>query len=337
LKEKLIHTTIEQLEKQTNLQVSFTDSGNPSAQSGIDGYLELKNDNQTVRYCVVIKQEIRNHQLNTLRLLSAEFDPMIVIAKRLFPKIKDALREMNIGYIEENGNCFIQNQNLFIFIDANKTNEEKETVNRALTKTGLKVIFQYLLNPDRVNATYREIAENADVAVGNITYVKNGLKELGFLATLNNKRERLINLQNLFEVWIDAYGKTLKPTLHLGNFRFIDNVPHNYWKTLDLEDERTVWGGEPAAHTIDKYLEPETLTIYTEDHLRNLMKKYRIAPSPKGEIEIYKKFWKNTENSIIAPPILTYADLVNTGNARCMEAADRLYKEYIHEHLQRFS
>ena len=63
--------------------------------------------------------------------------------------------------------------------------QEKEKVNRAFTKTGLKVIFHFLLNEEIVNYSYREIARLAEIGLGNVSNVMNGLKQDGYLLKMN--------------------------------------------------------------------------------------------------------------------------------------------------------
>jgi hypothetical protein len=52
-------------------------------------------------------------------------------------------------------------------------------------------------------------------------------------------------------------------------------------------------------------------------------------------VYVYKKFWKDADEIVknAAPPILVYADLINTGNKRCIETAQNLYEKYLKNHL----
>lgn len=84
------------------------------------------------------------------------------------------------------------------------------------------------------------------------------------------------------------------------------------------------WGGESAANMIDDYLTPGTFDIYTDVPAANLFKTGFVKQEENGEIRVYQKFWKwETENHLV-PLILIYADLIGSGNSRCMEMAERL-------------
>ncbi len=46
----------------------------------------------------------------------------------------------------------------------------------------------------------------------------------------------------------------------------------------------------------------------------------------KGNVKAYQKFWMyDEENNNIVPPLLAYADLINTNDRRCIETAQKIY------------
>jgi hypothetical protein len=49
------------------------------------------------------------------------------------------------------------------------------------------------------------------------------------------------------------------------------------------------------------------------------------VPDEKGNLVIYKKFWKFNIAADTVPVILVYADLINTGDPRNIETAKKLY------------
>jgi len=89
--------------------------------------------------------------------------------------------------LEANGNAFIQKNGKFILIDNSpplkSTHNEN---NRAFTKTGLKVVFQLLVDNTNLFVSQRELAEKAGVALGNIPLVIKGLKTVGLLLKRND-------------------------------------------------------------------------------------------------------------------------------------------------------
>lgn len=331
MKERIVNTALENLEKHTGIKGNFT-SFNDITDRGIDGKVDLFFDNGKEIFWVEVKKEVRNHQLNLLIDLAHQHPNFLLIAENIFPKIKEQLRKNNIAWLDIAGNIYLHTTKHHLWIEGQKIEKiRKVKVNRAFTATGAKVIYQFLINENFLNLPYREIAVKAGVALGNINYIINGLKEHQFLIKENNKRMKLINKRELLDKWMVAYDEKLKPTLNIGNFRFLNDDDYYQWQRWNLESNETFWGGEPAGEIITKYLKPEIFTIYTDETRNALIKKYRLVPDPNGPIKLYKKFWKepNTFNPITVHPILAYTDLMNTGDGRCVETAKIIYEQYI--------
>jgi hypothetical protein len=318
---------LENLEKATQI----TGKWKPFTQKELDGKIELKIENQIVTFNVEVKTEVREHQLMKLLQRAEENRPFMVIAQRIFPKIKETLREHRIPYLEINGNIWLQQDKLLIWIERNKPIQAvEEKINRAFTKTGLKVVFQFLLDDQWINYPYREIAQRTEVGLGNINYVMNGLQENGFLIRQNQKEFRLIKKKELLEKFMAAYQEKLKPAIHIETFRFLKEEDRFTWKKLPLKNQKTFWGGEPAGDLLTNYLNPEVFTLYTTETRNELIKNYRLIPDPKGNVHAYKKFWTFTEvNDNIVPPLLVYIDLMNTGDRRCIETANKIYEQLL--------
>ena len=301
----------------------------------LDGTMELIIENQPLKFNVEIKQELRNHQLPKIIEMAQRYGSLMVVANRIFPKIKQELRQNQIAYLETNGNIWFKQSGILVWVDNQKTLQEiKDKGNRAFSKTGLKVVFHFLLNPNDINLSYREIASITEVSLGNINYVITGLKEMGFLIRLNKDQYKLTNKRELLEKWVTAYEERLKSAIKIGTFRFLNERDFNNWSNIDLQTDKTFWGGEPAGDLLTNYLRPAELTLYTLETRGELMKNYRLIPDDKGNVKVYKMFWKhdnNQQNTV--PPLLIYADLMNIGDGRTIETAQKIYNEYLQAKL----
>lgn len=304
--------------------------------NGPDGKVDLilpdKSGHQL--FIAEVKHEVRTRTIPGLldqAHTTGDDKPFIVIAEYIQPAVKEQLRAAGIAYLDIYGNCYIKAGGALIWLDNQKTHDEIKTTKpkRVFHKAGLKVIFHFLLNEKLVNAPYRTIAEEADVALGNLNYIIHGLMELRFLAMKNKKEYILINKKELLEKWVEAYGERLKPDLFTGNFRFARNIDFDSWRDLQLNYTVALWGGEAAGDIYTNYLRPEKLTLYTNEARGELMKHYRLVPEENGNVAVYKMFWQNKNNEEAVPPILAYADLINTGNPRCIETAKKIYEDYI--------
>lgn len=297
----------------------------------LDGKIEFRYNKKKYEAYVEVKKELRNHQLPTLFKLKKKYHPLMVVAEYIFPKIKEVLREQNIAYLETNGNIYFKEGDLLLWLDGQKgIPVEHANAGRAFTKTGLKLIFHFLLDDNLVNLTYREIAGKTGVGFGNINVIVNDLKQQGFLIQKNQEEYKLVNKKELLEKWMIGYQDKLKPALLIGTFRFVKEDEYNNWPKLAFKEDKTWWGGEPAADILTNYLRPEEFTIYTEEKRMDLIKNYKLIPDENGKIKVFQKFWQNEDagNKVI-PPVLVYVDLMNTGDGRCIETAQKIYEKYL--------
>jgi hypothetical protein len=326
---EIVNIALENLQKNTHIMGEWKDYAIGKG-NGIDGEILFNIDNQEIRILTKVKKALRNHQLHQIEEMANANKPFLLVVDHIFPKIKEELRRREIAYLEANGNIYLKKPGIYLWIDNQKPfQQEKEQVNRAFTKTGLKAIFHFLLNDEIVNHPYRAIAQMAEIGLGNVNNVMNGLKQAGFLLKMNKNEYRLVNKKELLEKWMVAYAERLQPTLHLGNFRFLKEEDQKNWKQIPIATGKTYWGGEPAADLMTNYLRPEILTLYTTENKNELIKHYRLIPDEKGKVKVYKKFWNYDEVKLnTVDPLLVYVDLMNTGDGRCMETAKKLFDEY---------
>lgn len=327
---EIVQYALTNLQKTGEIEAKWFDN---APNEVLDGTIDLTLNNRTIKFGIEIKKELRNIHLPKLEVLAKDYRPFMVVAQSIFSKIKQELRKRNIAYLEANGNIYLNEKGTFLWLDANEPIAIKHRItNRAFTKTGLKVVYQFLLDDTWVNKTYREIAERTDTGIGNITNIFNGLKEEGFLIQLTKDTYMMEQKKRLLEKWITAFEKQLKPNLVIGTYRFVDNDNFFNWKNIELKQGETFWGGEPAGDIYTDYLRPEELTLYTTEPRNELMKNYRLVPDEGGNVKIYEKFWKaDTEEKNVVHPLLAYADLVTKGDRRCEETGEKIYNEHLQD------
>lgn len=322
----IIEKALDNLEKQTRIEATWQPGSGQ-----LDGDIRFIYNHKAYHIPVEIKAEVRAHQLPRLFDLKKKLKKLMVVADYIYPKLKEELRTEGVAYLETNGNIFIKEGNLFLWVDNLKT-ERKEAglMGRAFGKTGLKLLFQLLLEEDLLNMTYREIAKRTGVGFGNINFIFTDLKEQGFLVPINKHTYKFTRKEQLLQKWVQAYNEKLKPALEIGTFRFAKVNNYLDWKMIELQPGATFWGGEPAGGILTNYLQPEHYTLYTTENRGDLMKKYQLVPDKEGDVKVYLKFWKFTGDVLdTVPPLLVYTDLMNSNNRRCIETAEKIYNEYL--------
>ena len=247
------------------------------------------------------------------------------------PELAEMMRNQSIFFIDVAGNAFIDATPLYIYVKGEKPNKVVETkpVKRLFKTSGLKLIFALLNNPGMEKATYRDMAKAANVALGTVDFVITELNELGYLIDMQKKGRQLLKTRQLLRRWIEAYPENLKPKLVKEKFR---TDARHWWKDIQPEDFGLFWGGEIAAAELTGYLKPERYTVYTNKLPGKLIYKFKFQKDPNGNIEVLTPFWafkwKLAEKGLV-PPLLIYADLMATGDARAIEAAEIIYDKYL--------
>ena len=245
---------------------------------------------------------------------------MLELAKLPDVNVLDCAGNFNIQYRLNNGNV--------VLMLANKGEKPiQENMPKAypiFLEKGLKVIFYLLLDKKNIGRPYRDIMDATGVAIGTVKNIIDGLNYQKFARVEGNKRF-LTNADRLLMLWATNYGLILKPKLLQTRFTFRDEEKRKHWKEMTLPDGM-VWGGEPAAALMDGFLIPGEFAIYSDVQAATLMKTGAVIPDTDGDITVYEKFWAGEDTANITPAILTYADLMDTANGRCIEAAQKIKK-----------
>lgn len=280
--------------------------------------------------CVVDQQLTLGDMMEKVKIHSEHDDKgirILFITVNATPKMLELAKLPNVNVLDCAGNFNIQyqlkNGNTVLML-ANKG--EKAIVDRTVNaypvflEKGLRVIFYFLMNKKNIGRTYREIANATGVAIGTVKNIIDGMK-FQRLAQVENHRF-IINADRLLMLWSTNYGVNLKPKLQHTRFAFRDNDKRKNWRKITLP-EGMFWGGEPAAALMDGYITPGEFMIYTDIPAAALMQTGAVVPDADGDIIVYSKFWKGEDVKTV-PAFLIYADLMDTSNSRCIEAAQKI-------------
>jgi len=260
----------------------------------------------------------------------------LLVADYVNPNMAERLKEEEVQFIDTAGNAYVNAAPLYIYVKGNRNKHEpagkKEEKRRAFTQTGLKVIYAFLCEPDLVRAPYREIAEKAGVALGTVGWVIGDLKRMGYLIARGGKNNRrLDNYFELLDKWVEMYPDTLRPKQFIGEYKREEPMNPQH---IDIKHYDAYWGGEIAGEKYTNYLKPEIDTIYipeneNKEFIHNF-KLYKDRIKNERIIKLYKPFWKKPEKyNGYVHPILAYADLIATGDARNIETARMIKDEHI--------
>ncbi|MBN2776087.1 MAG: hypothetical protein JXR36_00500 [Bacteroidales bacterium] len=328
---EILNSAVQKLLELAGLECKIIKKKNDNKNRVVDNYLQIKTANSVVDFCIVIKSKFVPSQILLLKENLGGKENAVLVSDYISAPAKKILKENNINYIDTLGNVFIKAKDLFVFVEVNKTNRAvNKTVNRAFKTAGLKVIFQFLIEPECINLPYRQIAERTNVAIDTIGKVIKELLKEKYIVKADNKYYQFIDKKRLFEDWTANYSKNLKEKLKQKRYRFLDKETD--FKTIALP-ENTYWGGAYAAEILTNYLNANSGIIYTGLDFQKLMKELRLLPDNNGNITVVEMFWTEDISTKTVNPMLVFADLTADKNQRHLETANLIYKDYVENNL----
>ncbi len=194
-----------------------------------------------------------------------------------------------------------------------------------------------LVRPDLVNAPYRALAEEADVALGTIAKCINDLALRRLL--LEGKHGRTIpDRQALVALWVQAYVEGLRPKLQERRFQVRAEDKPQMWARLRaaLAERGQPWAltGADAAALRTHFFRADETEIYAPIQAieeRGVQKALVAQPAvrggnllviePPGPLAIPGTVDGGTP---VAPDLLAYAELRYRGTGQALEAAEML-------------
>jgi hypothetical protein len=316
--------------RQTGLDIEIQAREQKIGDRRADALVRIGRGRGARTYAAEVKRGLRPATLGAaLHQLEAFTRPPLLIADYVTPPLAEELKARGIAFLDAAGNAFVDQPPLYLWVKGEKPANRptaREATGRAFQASGLKVLFALLCHPEWVDQPYRKLAERAGVAHGTVGWVMAELPTLGYVTEAEGVR-RLAQPHLLLKRWAEAYARTLRPKLALGRYR-AENV--RWWKKLKPRKHGVLLGGEPAAARVTQYLRPGTVTLYAARPEPRLLLDYKLRKDADGEVEILERFWAfESEDVDIVPLPLVYADLLATADARCLEAADLIYKEIV--------
>lgn len=264
-------------------------------------------------------------------------NPGFLMTDQITGPTAERLRDLGIPFVDMAGNAWLEIPPVVLRVEGRKLQEHPGAPprNRAFQPTGLQVVFTLLCHPELFKAPLRDIAEVAGVVHGTVGWVMYGLREQGYLIERGKGRGRKRtprNLTGLLDEWVGEYARNLRPKLVLGRYAPGVRTANNWWNRATDPRYGILIGGEPAAEVLTDYLQPGRITLYTEKVPGRLIADYGLDRDDRGPIEFRRRFWPfdyDWEHPELVPPVLIYADLLATDEARCVETAKIIHEQFL--------
>ena len=306
----------------------------------IDGVeqLSLKSEVSAQSYCVLVQSWAPQKDINSLiSQLKSQPGKAILFADFVNPVMAEKFRQRSIAFVDCVGNLSLKNKQQDWYVKGKKPSRlrSKRVRGRAFNSAGLKLIFALFNQPRFLHASYRDISNKINIALGSVGPVIDDLYASGYI--LDDGERQLVNKKRLYERWVDGYLEKLRPKQIMGCYTSEDK---EWWKKANPEKFHGLWGGEVIIAKPTPFMNPETISLYfsSEVKQKEFADFYGLKSDEEGEICTYKSFWSPAyagENNIDGiSPMIIYADIVDAINPGSWDVAKTFYGDAVGHLLQ---
>lgn len=305
--------------------------------SQIDGLLPIFYQNECTKFSVLVKLHLHHAVIERILAEKESYaSNLMIITDQLGAKHVEMLIDAGVAFMDMAGNTSLDLPGMSTLITGRKLSEglRQPTVGRAFQTSGIKLIYAFLtdlgscdnLNNALINQSFRSINQQTGISLGSIGWIFKDLRDAGFIV-MDGKTRLLMDRKKLFNKWVSGYIDRLRPKLITKRFSASTN---DWWKSVHLNSPDQLWGGEVAAAKLTGFLKPQTVTIYTNSGIDDLILDAGLRIDQDGEVELMHSFWKKPiAHKDCTHPILVYADLLANDIDRNKEAAKRVYDEHL--------
>jgi hypothetical protein len=342
----IVAVAVEQLNKQTNLgaELTFLERNvTKNTVVKVDGHLTLPMTETTINF--ECKKWINKANLQRHLAQIKAYDPdlkTMLLTEYLNPNLAEQLKDLGIQFMDTAGNAYINQFPVYIDIQGKKQAKPHQDITltkqmgKAFQPKGMKVVFMLLTQPELVNAPMRKIADSAEVALGTVKQVMDDLLYQKFIVQKGDQGKVVADTKALLDKWLDAYPINMQAKLN--QTLFATDSPERL-KAINVADFDAYWGGELAAERYDHYLKAKDFLIYIEPEQKHaFLRAARLRKPAVNEVPDYKVMVVEPPFEVkkiqgylsgLAHPLLVYANLVTSTDFRNMDAAKRMYDEYL--------
>jgi hypothetical protein len=226
---------------------------------------------------------------------------------------------------------------LFVHIEGRPLPKEPIAAPGRPQKGWIKAVMAMLIRPDLINAPYRALADQADVALGTVAGCMTDLAKRGLVLDGKDGR-RVVDRQGLVALWVQAYIEGLRPKLKERRLQVRAEDKQAIWTRLQavLAEPKQTWAltGADAAERRTHFFRAEDTEIYAPiKALENRETQKALVAQPAargGNLLVIEPpgplaMPEQAQNGFpVAPDLLAYAELRYRGTGQALEAAELL-------------
>ena len=254
------------------------------------------------------------------------------------PYISEASAEIckssGVGYIDFSGNCWLHFDSIFIEIKGNPNRFPRKTELKSLFKPKAERILRALLCEPGYQWSAVELAESADVSVGQVSNVRKLLLEREWIQ--DQKRGiKLIEPLQMLASWLTEYQPNRSSVYEFYNMGSIGDIESMITSFCSSTKPRYAFTSFSGASRYAPFTTYRTVAVYM-DISERYIKELPFKPVTSGaNIRVISPYddgvyygTRNIRGQSVVSPVQSYLDLKDE-KARGEEAAEALLEQVI--------
>lgn len=301
-----------------------------------DAILKVKTARRTFRFGLEVKRTFLDQTLTNATIaqhaaLQRTYQMPLLLAARYIPRpTGERLAAAGVNFIDRPGNVHLTLGDDHHVLVLGRREAATEPTARRIGPALIQLAFVLLVEPAAADWPLRKLAAAAGIGKTAAATGRERLTRLGLLAQTRDGGLRVADAKHLADEFVIGYGRVLRPHIHVGRFRAQEPDEAAFLKKVvkAAKEQHTDWAvtGGAAAYAVDRFYRGAEIPILTRPFTPDLQRALRLVPDRQGAVVILATFgdrwrWQTVGDLHIAHPWLVYAELVNTGDARALEAA----------------
>jgi len=202
----------------------------------------------------------------------------------------------------------------------------------------VQVCFVLLAEPAAAAWPVRHLADQAGIGKTAAATVRQRLVRAGVLTGGRAQGLRVADRPRMVDDFLRGYAEILRPHLEIGRFRAPERDPEGLVRALastaEELDLRWALTGALAAYALDRFYRGDDVTVFLDGFTRAFQRALHLVPDRNGPIRLLRPFsrrwnWKVTAAGPVAHPWLVYAELLDRGEPRALEAAQQIRERFL--------
>ena len=235
-----------------------------------------------------------------------------------------------VNFLDGVGNCsVVLDKHYMARIEGRRP--ERSTEQAGMRAASYQVLFVLLSGEDHVNATVRDLAEQAGVGKSTVAQTLLRLEAEGFIGQ-QGARKRLLNTKRLLDRWLGGYAEVLRPRWLQGRYQVRD--VEVFERQLPAKLRTTaLWGwsgGAAAMRLTGHYRGEETaLCLGTASVTPGDLGLLADRSGPVSLFEVGGTLAFDGAQPQTVHPLLVYGELLAKPSDRAAEAAEEVRAKWL--------